>query len=93
MAPTDLTFGSLKTDAGKVKIYLGDGRFTADPIPGNFFGVAGVAEVDRLQDVLLHVGTNGYLHHVGVTPGRHVPPLKEALEKYLGFEVAVPQAE
>lgn len=93
IAPTDLTFGSMMTDAGKVKIFLGDGRFTEDPIPGNFFGAAGVAEIDKLQDVLLHVGMNGYRHHVGVTPGKHVAPLKEALEKYLGFEVTVPQAE
>jgi L-fucose isomerase-like protein len=93
IAPTDLTFGSMTTEAGKVKIFLGDGRFTEDPIPGNFFGAAGVAEIDKLQDVLLHVGMNGYRHHVGVTPGKHVAPLKEALEKYLGFEVTVPQAE
>jgi L-fucose isomerase-like protein len=93
IAPTDLTFGSMVTDAGKVKIFLGDGRFTDDPIPGNFFGAAGVAEIDKLQDVLLHVGMNGYRHHVGVTPGKHVAPLKEALEKYLGFEVTVPQVQ
>jgi L-fucose isomerase-like protein len=93
IAPTDLTFGSMMTDAGKVKIFLGDGRFTEDPIPGNYFGAAGVAEINRLQDVLLHVGMNGYRHHVSVTPGKYVAPLKEALEKYLGFDVAVPQAE
>ena len=93
IAPTDLTFASMMTDAGKVKIFLGDGRFTEDPIPGNFFGAAGVAEIDKLQDVLLHVGMNGYRHHVGVTAGKHVAPLKEALEKYLSFEVSVPQAE
>ena len=28
IAPTDLTFGSMMTDAGRVKVYLGDGRFT-----------------------------------------------------------------
>ena len=93
IAPTDLTFGSMMTDQGKVRIFLGDGRFTEDPIPANFFGAAGVAEINRLQDVLLHVGMNGYRHHVSVTPGKYVPPLKEALEKYLGFGVTVPQAE
>jgi hypothetical protein len=36
---------------------------------------------------------NGYRHHVSITPGKYVAPLKEALEKYLGFDVAVPQAE
>lgn len=91
IAPTDLTFGSLMTEAGKVRVYLGDGRFTEDSIPNNFFGAAGVAEIPGLQDVLLHIGMHGHRHHVGVTPGRHIAPLKEALEKYLGFEVSVPQ--
>jgi L-fucose isomerase-like protein len=91
IAPSDLTFGSMMTDAGRVKVYLGDGRFTDDPIPDNFFGCAGVAEIDRLQDVLLHIGMNGYRHHVGVTPGKYVAPLKEALEKYLDFDVTIPQ--
>jgi L-fucose isomerase-like protein len=93
IAPSEITFGSMMTDAGKVKMFLGDGRFTADPIPADFFGAAGVAEIRKLQDVLLHVGMNGYRHHVGVTAGHHIEPLQEALEKYLGFEVAVPQAE
>ncbi len=91
IAPSDMTFGSLMTDSGKVRVLLGDGRFTEDPIPGNFFGAAGVAEINRLEDVLLHIGMNGFRHHVGVTAGKYVAPLQEALEKYLGYEVAVPQ--
>ena len=91
IAPTDFTFGSLVTDAGKLRFYLGQGRFTADPIPPEFFGCAGVAAIERLQDVLLHVGLNGYRHHVSVTPGFVQAPVREALERYLGFEVAVPQ--
>jgi L-fucose isomerase-like protein len=91
IAPSDLTFGSMMTDAGRIKVYLGDGRFTDDPIPENFFGAAGVAEISGLQDVLLHVGMNGYRHHVSVTTGKHVAPIQEALEKYLDFDVSVPQ--
>lgn len=92
IAPADLTFGSMTTDAGRIKVYLGDGRFTEDPIPDNFFGAAGVAEITGLQDVLLHVGMQGYRHHVGVTTGKYVAPIREALEKYLDFDVTVPQA-
>ncbi len=66
----DFTFGSLMTDEGRVKVYLGEGRFTHDPIPDNFFGVAGVAEIPNLQDVLLHIGVNGHRHHVSVAPGQ-----------------------
>jgi L-fucose isomerase-like protein len=89
--PMDFTFGSLMTDSGAVKMYLGQGHFTSDPVPENFFGVAGVAEIPNLQDVLMHIGIHGHRHHVSITPGNFQDPLKEALEKYLGFEIEVPQ--
>jgi L-fucose isomerase-like protein len=89
--PMEFTFGSLMTDEGRVKMYLGEGRFTADPIPADFFGVAGVAEITHLQDVLLHIGRTGHRHHVSVTPGHLSQPLVEALHYYLEFEVSTPQ--
>lgn len=91
--PMDFTFGSLMTDDGKVKMYLGEGRITRDPIPADFFGVAGVAEIRNLQDVLLHVGVNGHRHHVSITPGSVKAPLYEAVGHYLNFEVALPQTQ
>ena len=91
IAPFDFTFGSMLTDSGKLQFYLGQGRFTEDEIPAEFFGCAGVAEIEKLQDVLLHVGHNGYRHHVSVTPGGVEAPVREALEHYLGFAVALPQ--
>jgi L-fucose isomerase-like protein len=87
----DFTFGSLMTDEGKVKIYLGKGSFTPDPVPDNFFGVAGVAQVYNLQDVLLHIGYSGHRHHVSITPGNIQTPLRHALAHYLDFEVTLPQ--
>ncbi|MCX6032821.1 MAG: hypothetical protein NT169_26490 [Chloroflexi bacterium] len=91
LAPGAFTFGSLMTDEGRVKVYLGQGNITADPIPADFFGVAGVAEIARLQDVLLHVGVHGHRHHVSITPGAVQAPVAEALGYYLGFDVALPQ--
>jgi len=90
---TDFTFGSLMTDEGRIRMYLGEGRITGDPIPENFFGVAGVAEIRNLQDVLLHVGVQGHRHHVSLTPGRVQAPLVEALGHYLNFEVELPQEQ
>lgn len=87
----EMTFGSLMTDAGAVKVYLGQGRITDDPIPANFFGVAGVAEVEKLQNVLLHVGVTGHRHHVSITPGCVQEPLHHAFANYLGFDVSLPQ--
>ncbi len=91
IAPGEFTFGSMLTEAGRLHFYLGEGRFTGDPIPEEFFGCAGVAEIARLQDVLLHVGRGGFRHHVSVTPGRVQAAVGEALAHYLGFQVALPQ--
>ncbi len=91
LKPMDFTFSSLMTDEGKIKMYLGTGRLTTDPVPENFFGVAGVAEIRNLQDVLLHVGINGHRHHVSITPGCVQAPLNEALGHYLNFDIELPQ--
>jgi L-fucose isomerase-like protein len=85
------TFGSMLTDSGKVRFYLGDGSISEDRIPAEFFGCAGVAQIPGLQDVLLHIGRNGFRHHVSLAGGSVREPLQEALTNYLGFEVSVPQ--
>jgi L-fucose isomerase-like protein len=87
IAPTPFTFGSLLTQRGGLKFYLGQGRFTEDPIPDNFFGCAGVAQIDSLQDTLQTIGYLGHRHHVSVTSGHLAGPVREAFEKYLGYEV------
>ena len=91
IAPTPFTFGSLLTAEGKVKLYIGEGCFTDDHIPDNFFGCGGVAEIDYLQKVLLYIGHNGHRHHVSISPGHVLLPLVDALQNYLGYEVALPQ--
>jgi L-fucose isomerase-like protein len=87
IAPMPMTFGSILTDGGAVRAYLGRGRFTDDPIPEDFFGCAGVAEIADLQGALQSIGYAGFRHHVSVTRGQFVAPLREAFEKYLGYEV------
>jgi L-fucose isomerase-like protein len=85
IAPGDFTYGGLMTQDGKVKCYLGEGTITNDPIAPDFFGCAGVAKIERLQDVLLYLGRTGHRHHVAMTRARVREPLHEALEKYVGF--------
>lgn len=89
IAPGSFTFGSLLTEDGKLKFYLGEGRFTPDEIPVDFFGCAGVAEIENLQDKLQKIGYMGFRHHVSVSSGHVLEPLKEAFERYLGYEVTV----
>ena len=89
IAPADMTFGSMLTAGGELKFYLGQGRITSDPIPADFFGCAGVAEISGLQTVLQKVGYMGHRHHVSLTPGHVMEPVAEAFCKYLGYEVTV----
>jgi L-fucose isomerase-like protein len=94
IAEFPFAFSSMTTRNGRLEFYLGEGEFTDDPIPQEFFGCGGVARISKLQNVLLFVGRNGHRHHVSVTPGRRlIEPLKEALEYYLGFNVALPQKD
>jgi L-fucose isomerase-like protein len=93
IAPFSFTFGNVLTEEGRLRWYLGHGEFTEETIPPEYFGCAGVAAIENLQDVLLHVMRNGHRHHVNLTPGSYALPLKEALQYYLGHDVALPQWE
>jgi L-fucose isomerase-like protein len=87
IAPNPITFASSKTADGKLYCYLGEGEFTQDKIAEDYFGCAGVAKIENLQNVLEHVGHEGYRHHVGVTAGHVAPAVREAFTKYLGYEL------
>jgi len=88
IAAMPFTYGSLLSQEGKLLCYLGQGRFTEDPIPPEFFGCAGVAEIPNLQDALQTIGYMGFRHHVSVAPGSVMELTREALVKYLGYEVS-----
>jgi L-fucose isomerase-like protein len=87
IAPNPITFSSLKTQDGKLFVYMGEGKITKDPIQEGFFGCAGVAQIDKLQEKLYQIGYNGYRHHVSVTPGHYALALREAFVRYLGYEI------
>lgn len=87
IAPTPITFASSKTTDGKLWCYLGEGEFTHDKLPKEFFGCAGVVKIENLQDALEYIGHEGYRHHVSVTAGHVVPAVREAFTKYLGYEL------
>ena len=85
--PMPFSYGSMLTENGKVCFYLGQGHITQDPLPPDFFGCAGVAEIENLQDKLQQIGYLGHRHHVSLSPGHIIEPLVEAFEKYLGYDV------
>ncbi|NLJ41470.1 MAG: hypothetical protein GX352_07680 [Clostridiales bacterium] len=86
IAASPMTYASAKTEDGKLAFYLGEGRITGEPVEEEFFGTAGVAEIENLQDKLLVIGKTGYRHHVGVTFGHLAGPIEEAFKTYLGYE-------
>ncbi len=62
-----MTFARFSTDdrTGRIRGYVGEGRFTNDPL--STFGGAGVVEIRRLQDLLHFICANGFEHHVAST--------------------------
>ena len=87
IAPNQITFASLKTQDGKIFVYMGEGEFTKDPIQEGFFGCGGVVQIDNLQQKLYNIGYNGYRHHVSVAPGHFTAALREAFTRYLDYEI------
>ncbi len=85
--PMEMTYCGMKTLNGKLQFYIGEGKITDDLIPGNFFGCAGVAEIENLQQVLQTIGTAGHRHHTVIVEGYVADAVQEALEKYIGAEV------
>ncbi len=87
IAPTPMTYASSITKNGKIEFFVGEGAFTEDVIPQEFFGCAGVAEIANLQNTIQKIGFGGYRHHVSVTSGHVGEAVKEAFDKYLNFEL------
>ena len=81
------TYLRVTTDdsAGKIKAYLGEGDLTPDPL--KTFGGFGVVHIPGFQKLLRYICENGFEHHVAVNATRISAGLKEALDKYLGWEV------
>lgn len=87
IAAFDMTYSNCKTEDGKLTFYVGEGKFTDDPIEKEFFGCGGVALIDNLQPKLIKMGRNGYRHHTVIGVGHMEKILMEAFRSYLGYEV------
>lgn len=85
--PSPMTFARFSTDerTGRVRGYVGEGRFTDDPL--TTFGGAGVVEIPKLQDMLRYICTNGFEHHVAGTMANVADAVHEATTRYLGWDI------
>lgn len=82
----DITFGSIKTEDGKIFAFVTEGKFTDDPIEAEFFGSGKVVEKKNIDTVSNYMATYGYKHHLCVTFGSLKDVVYEAFTKYLGYE-------
>lgn len=79
------TYLRVSTDdaAGRIRAYVGDGVLTKDPL--QTFGGYGVVHIPNFQRLLRHICEQGFEHHVAINPGQFARPMREALERYLGW--------
>jgi L-fucose isomerase-like protein len=82
-----MTYARFSTDenTGKVRGYVGEGRFTDDPL--DTFGGAGVVEIPRLQALLRYICESGFEHHVAANLSQVSAAVYEATTRYLGWEM------
>jgi L-fucose isomerase-like protein len=87
MRKSPLTYLRASTDDehGVITAYMGEGDLTDDPL--ETFGGYGVVRIPRLQELLRHICLNGFEHHVAVNLSTTGAAVREALGRYLGWQV------
>lgn len=87
-----MTYAKITTDDvnGKIKMYIGEGEFLDDKLES--FGGLALCKIPNLQGLMDYMCNNGFEHHVAMSRSLSAKVLKEALGKYLGFEVYHHQA-
>ena len=87
------TYCRVSTDdaCGVIRVYVGEGELTADPL--ETFGGYGVGgwhtsvRIPDFQGLLHHICENGFEHHVAVNLSQTAAAVNEALSKYMGWDV------
>lgn len=82
-----VSFARVSTDDqnGRITTYVGEGRFTDDPL--HTFGTRAVVEVPRLQELMQLVCRRGFEHHAAMNASQSAGILAEAFERYLDWDV------
>jgi len=85
--PEKMSFARFSTDdtSGKMRGYVGEGRFTDDPL--NTFGGAGVVEIPQMQRLLRYICESGFEHHVAANLSSVASSVHEAATRYLGWDM------
>jgi L-fucose isomerase-like protein len=85
--PEKMSFARFSTDdtAGTMRGYVGEGRFTDDPL--STFGGAGVVEIQGMQKLLRYICERGFEHHVAANLSTVARAVHEATTNYLGWDM------
>ena len=89
MKPGPITVASLRTEDGRLRGFVTEGEVTSlDPGRG-FFGTGFVFKKSDgdMNGLFNYMAENGYRHHVAFAYGRNAGVVREALSKYLGYEM------
>ncbi|HPY97671.1 MAG TPA: hypothetical protein PLZ06_01325 [Clostridia bacterium] len=84
--PMPITISNCQTKDGKIIVYVSEGKITEDVIEREFFGCAGVAKIDDLQNKLIKLVRGGFKHHTSICEGHYKEVLKEAFTTYLNYD-------
>ena len=84
-APMSYARVSTDDNTGRIRGYVGDGRFTDDSL--ETFGGAGVVEIPRLQELLRFICERGFEHHTAANLAPVSNIVYEATTKYLGWDM------
>jgi L-fucose isomerase-like protein len=84
-APMSYARFSTRDREGRIRGYVGDGRFTEDSL--QTFGGAGVVEIPRMQDLLRYICEQGFEHHTAANLAHTSGVVYEAATKYLGWDM------
>lgn len=84
-----VTVTTTKTEDGDIFGFTTDGKLTDDSFDAEFFGTGVVFENQNLEGIFKYMCENGYKHHVAIAQGEWSDCVKEALVKYLGYNIDV----
>lgn len=89
IAAGPMTYLRATTDdlSGRIKAYCGDAAFTSDP--ADLDGGTGVCRIPRLQELMQYMCLNAFEHHGAMVRGHCAGILREAFERYLGWNTYV----
>ncbi len=82
-----MTYSNVITEDGKISIYFDEGEITEDVIEQGYFGCAGVAKINNLENKLYKLARNGFKHHTTISIGHNKKVLEEAFKYYLHYNI------